>query len=169
MRQPYLDLPQPEDDFDERLLADVRKHGWHCVLVADEHHPEHAASNAALGPHAVYDAALAYTVGLSLTRDHPELVLVGRWAQAHAILAAAVDLITGSRRLAPGEVSDQVLQDYEVRFGPVSHEQRVELLTYADWANRRRPFEALQLILPDSSGRWPEDPDYNAYPQPLLG
>ena len=45
----------------------------------------------------------------------------------------------------------------------------VELLTYADWANRRGPFEALQLILPDSSGRWPEDPDYNAYAQPLLG
>jgi hypothetical protein len=169
MPQPYLDLPQPEDDFDERLVADVRNHGWHCVLVADEHHPEHAASNAALGPHAVYDAALAYTVGLSLTKDHPELVLVGRWQQAHAILAAAVDLISGSRRLAPGEVSDQVLQGYEVRFGPVSDEQRVELLTYADWANRRRPFEALQLILPDSSGRWPEDPDYNAYAQPLLG
>ena len=53
MPQPYLDLPQPEDDFDERLLADVRNHGWHCVLVADVHQPGHAASNAALGPHAV--------------------------------------------------------------------------------------------------------------------
>ena len=121
MPQPYLDLPQPEDDFDERLVADVRNHGWHCVLVADE--------------------------------DHRELVLVGRWERAHAILAEAVDLIAGSRRLAPGEVSDQMLQGYEVRFGPVSDEQRVELLTYADWANRR----------------WPEDPDYNAYAQPLLG
>jgi Domain of unknown function (DUF4262) len=169
MPQPYLDLPQPENDFDERLVADVRNHGWHCVLVADEHHPEHAASNAALGRHAVYDAAFAYTVGLCLTKDHPELVLVGRWQQAHAILAAAVDLSTGGRRLAPGEVSDEVLQGYEVRFGLVSDEQRIELLTYADWANHRRPFEALQLILPDSSGRWPEDPDYNAYAQPLLG
>ena len=27
MPQPYLDLPQPEDDFDERLVADVRNHG----------------------------------------------------------------------------------------------------------------------------------------------
>jgi hypothetical protein len=112
---------------------------------------------------------LRTTVGLWLTKAHPELVLVGRWQQAHAILAAAVDLITGGRRLAPDEVSDEVLQGYEVRFGLVSDEQRIELLTYADWANHRRPFEALQLILPDSSGRWPEDPDYNAYAQPLLG
>jgi hypothetical protein len=61
-----------------------------------------------------------------------------------------------------------VLDGYAVRFGPISEERRTELLTYADWANRRRPFEAIQLILPDSSGRWPEDPDYDSYPQPLL-
>ena len=168
MPQPYVDLPQPENDFDERLVADVRNHGWHCVLVADEHHPEHAALNAALGRHAVYDAAFAYTVGLWLTKDHPELVLVGRWQQAHAILAAAVALVSGGRRLAVGEISDEVLHGYDVRFGPVSDERRVELLTYVDWANRRRPFEALQMILPDSSGRWPEDPEYDSYPQPLL-
>jgi hypothetical protein len=169
MAQRYLDLPQPESDFDERVVADVRRYGWHCVLVADEHHPEHAALNAARGPHPVYDAAFAYTVGLWLTKDQPELVLVGRWQQAHGIIAAAVESITGGRRRAPGEVSDEVLQGYDVRFGPVSDERRVELLTYADWANRRRPFEALQLILPDSSGRWPEDPQYDSYPQPLLG
>jgi hypothetical protein len=169
MSEPYFDLPVPESDFDERLVADVREHGWHCILVADEHHPEHAAANAALGPHPIYDAAFAYTVGLSLTKDHPEFVLVGRWQQAHAILAAAVELVTGGRRLAAGEVSDEVLHGYDVRFGPVSDERRLELLTYVDWANRRRQFEALQIILPDSSGRWPEDPEYDSYPQPLLG
>jgi nicotinamidase-related amidase len=82
MSEPYVDLPEPESDFDERLVADVREHGWHCILVAEEHHPEHAALNAALRRHPVYDAAFAYTVGLWLTRDHPELVLVGRWQQA---------------------------------------------------------------------------------------
>jgi hypothetical protein len=169
MPPPDVNLPEPQDAFDEKLIADVREHGWHCVLVADEHHPEHAVLNAASGPHPVYDATFAYTVGLWLTRQHPELVLVGRWQQAHAIIASAVSLISAGRRLVAGDVSDQVLEGHEVRFGPVSDERRAELLTYSDWANRRHPFEAVQLILPDSLGRWPEDPEYDSYPQPLLG
>ena len=149
-------------------MADVREHGWHCVLVADEHHPEHAALNAALGPHPVYDAAFAYTVGLWLTWRHPELVLVGRWQHAHAILASAVALVARGRRLEDGETSNQVLEGHDVRFVRVSDEQRVELLTYADWATSRRPFEAIQIVLRDSSGRWPDDPYYDSCPQPLL-
>jgi len=169
MSLPDLDLPPPQDAFDEKLVADIRTLGWHCVLVADEHHPEHTALNAALGPHPVYDAAFAYTVGLWLAHAHPELVLVGRWQQAHAIIGAAVSLVADSGRLVAGEESDEVLEGYSVRFGPVSDERRTELLTYADWANCRRPFQALQLILPDESSRWPDDPHYDAYPQPLLG
>jgi hypothetical protein len=168
MPRSEVELPEPQDAFDAKLVADVRQYGWHCVLVADEHHPEHAALNAALGPHPIYDAGFAYTVGLWLTWQHAELVLVGRWRHSHAIVSSAVSLISDGRRLAAGEVSDQVLDGYAVRFGPISDERRTELLTYADWANRRRPFEAIQLILPDGSGRWPEDPDYDSYPQPLL-
>lgn len=56
-----------------KAIDDVGKYGWHCVLVADEHHPEHADLNAALGPHEVYDAAFAYTVGVWRTFEHPEL------------------------------------------------------------------------------------------------
>jgi nicotinamidase-related amidase len=74
MAAPHVHLPEPHDAFEAKLVTDVRKHGWHCILVADEHHPKHAALNAALGPHPVYDAAFAYTVGLELTRQHPELV-----------------------------------------------------------------------------------------------
>ena len=53
------ELPTPESEADARAIADVEKYGWHCVLVADELHPEHAEQNAALGPHPVYDAAFA--------------------------------------------------------------------------------------------------------------
>jgi hypothetical protein len=163
-----LELPEPEDAFDEKLLADVRDVGWHCVRVADEHHPEHAAANRALPSHAVYDAAFAYTAGLWLTRAHPELVLVGRWQHAHAILAAVVSLIDEGNRFRADAVSDQVLDGYEVRFGAVAASRRTELLTYADWLNLRRPFDALQVILPDRQGNWPGDRGYAACPQPLL-
>lgn len=96
------DLPEPEDAFDEKLLADIREYGWHCVLVANEHHPEHAERNAALGPHPVYDATFAYTVGLWQTHTHPEVILVGRWPQAHAILANVVSIIEEGMHFRPG-------------------------------------------------------------------
>ncbi len=163
-----LDLPEPEGALDEKLLADIHEHGWHCVLVADESHPEHAERNAALGPHSIYDAAFAYTVGLWLTQSHPELVLVGRWQRAHGILASAVSLLEDGTRFAPGDETDAVLDGYPVRFCAVSEPRRDELLTYASWANNRRPFEALQLVLPDRQGRWPWEVGYDAYPQPLL-
>ena len=163
-----LDLPKPEDGFDEKLISDVRLHGWHCVHVADEHHPEHAERNAALGPHPIYDAAFSYTVGLWLTHSHPELVLVGRWKQNHAIVGAAVSAIEDGTRFEVGTVTDQVLEGYDVCFGEVAPARRIELLTYASWANGRRPFEALQLVLPDAAGRWPWDDGYDSVAQPLL-
>jgi hypothetical protein len=163
-----LDLPDPEDEFDEKLLGDVRGVGWHCIHVADEYHPEHAAENAALGPHPIYDAAFSYTVGLWLTQSHPELVLVGRWRQNHAIIGAAVSLIKDGNRFDGGSRSDQVVRGYDVCFVRVSSARRTELLTYADWANHRRHFEALQLVLPDAEGRWPWDDGYASVPQPLL-
>jgi hypothetical protein len=95
------DLPEPEDASDERLVSDIRRYGWHCIHVADEHHPEHADLNPALDPHPVYDAAFSYTVGLWLSHSHPELVLVGRWEHAHAIIAAAVSLIEDGSRFEP--------------------------------------------------------------------
>jgi hypothetical protein len=163
-----LDLPEPEDAFDEKLVDDVRRFGWHCVLVANENHPEHAAANRALPPHPIYDAAFAYTAGLWLTRGHPELVLVGRWQHAHAILATVVSLIEDGARFQVGDVTEEVLDDYPVRFGAVSASRRIELLTYADWVNRRRPFDALQVILPDRQHNWPEEARYGGFPQPML-
>jgi hypothetical protein len=100
----WLDLPEPEDASDEKLISDVRAHGWHCLHVANEHHPAHAAQDEALGRHVIYDAAFSCTVGLRLTHSHPELVLVGRGKQGHAIISSAVTAIeqgarfTGRRR-----------------------------------------------------------------------
>jgi hypothetical protein len=147
--------PEPENAFDEKLISDIRVYGWHCLHVADEHHPDHAEENAALGPHPIYDAAFSYTVGLWISPTHPELVLVGRWKQNHAIIAAAVSAIDEGSRFEVGSTSAEVLHGYDVCFGAVLPARRTELLTYASWANRRRPFEALQLVLPDAAGRWP--------------
>jgi Domain of unknown function (DUF4262) len=159
-----VDLPDPEDDFDEKLLADIREYGWHCVLVDPGAHPEHPE----LPPHAVYDASFAYTVGLHLTHRHADIILVGRWQHAQALLTNVVALIEEGRRFEAGDESDQVMAEYPVRFGEVAEAHRKELMTYADWAYRREPAAALQLVIPDAAGRWPYDPGYDSQPQPML-
>lgn len=163
-----IPFPPAETPAERQVVADIGEYGWHCIQVADEHHPEHAAENAALPPHEVYDAAFSYTVGVWRTFGHPELILVGRWAHAHAYLNVIVEMVREGGRFAPGDRTDEVLQGYEVEFGSVSDARRLELLTWADWANLREPFEALQVILPDRAGRWPADPEYSGFPQPLL-
>jgi hypothetical protein len=112
--------------------------------------------------------SFAYTIGLWLTFDHPELVLVGPWSAWHGILANAVELIKDGRQFSPGDQSDDVLDDYAVRFAEVSTRNRRQLLTFADWASGRRGFGALQLILPDGQRRWPDDPEYALFEQQLL-
>ena len=77
-------------------------------------------------------------------------------------------LIEDGARFQAGDVIDQVLEGYLVRLRGVSRTRREQLLAYSSSANRRRPFEALQLVLPDAEGRWPWNAAYDAYPQPLL-
>ena len=148
-------LPEPEDAFEAKLVDDVREYGWHCVLVGDE-------------GRAAREAPYAYTVGLTHSYAHPELVLVGRWQHAHGILGAAVEVVHEGARLAPGDESDDVLEGYPVRFGAVSDARRADLLSHAARLYRQRPFRALQVILPDGGGRMPDEPDYDGYAQLLL-
>lgn len=112
--------------------------------------------------------SFTYTIGVWLKLGHPEVILVGPWSAWHGILAAVVDLVKDGRPFAPGDQTDQVRDEYPVRFGRVSSENRRRLLTFADWVSMRRGFEAIQLILPDGESRWPGDAEYSSFDQPLL-
>jgi Domain of unknown function (DUF4262) len=161
-------LPKPTDPGEDKVLADIREFGFHAKHVRKWNHPEHA-SDEPTNP--VYEAGISYTVGLPYSHGHPELALVGPLPddRAHHILWEVVTLIEDGRTFAAGDESDEVLRAYPARFGPVSHVWRKEVLTFADWAARRKPFEALQILLPDEAGAFPGDPAYDGMPQPLLG
>ena len=163
-------LPKPSDPGDDKVLANIREFGFHAMHVRPYHHPEHAAENAKLGPHPIYDIGFSYTVGLPYSHDHAELVLVGDLPddRAHDILWEVVHLIEDGASFAPGDESDLILHELPARFGPVSAHRRKELLTFSDWAARRRRFEAVQLLVPDREGTFPDEDAYAGPPQPLL-
>jgi len=51
----------PEDDYDRKLLHDVKEHGWHLVGIDDEDE----------GP------AYVFSVGIFHTLGHPEICMFG--------------------------------------------------------------------------------------------
>jgi hypothetical protein len=166
-------LPKPADEGEARVIADIEEHGWHALHVRDEFHPEHAPWT---HPDPAVEAAschgFSYTVGLWPTRRRPELILTGDWGdmrKMHSVLGAAVArVLDDGAEWSAGDQDDEVLERLPVRFGAVARLFRLELLTWSHWAARRREFEALQLLLPDRDGRWPDAPGYAGPPQPLL-
>jgi hypothetical protein len=163
-------LPRPTDPGDEKVLSDIRKYGFHAKHVRRGAHPEHAREEAELGPHPIYDIGFSYTVGLHFSLRHPELVLVSGMPdrQAHDILWQVVRLIRDGATFSDGDESQEILHDVPARFSAVSPRWRKELLTFADWAARRKRFEALQIVMPDRTGTFPTSPAYAGPPQPLL-
>lgn len=165
LRRDPLPLPEPENAFDQKVLADIAQYGWHCLMVDDgEHceHPEHQGSCPLSGP------PFAYSVGLWRSHRAPELILTGLARRAHAVLWRVVELIEAREVPRAGDERDDVLEGHRVRFGAVDRRHRKELMTFADWVNGRREFDALQVIYPDREGRWPGEGDYAGPEQPLL-
>ena len=89
--------------------------------------------------------------------------------RAHDILWEVVNLVEDGEAFAPGDESDRILRDMPARFGPVSRRWRKEILTFADWAARRKHFEAVQTpAARPARAPFPGDPAYAGPPQPLL-
>jgi hypothetical protein len=55
------DLPEPADDHDRKLLADVQGYGWHVIGIEEDEE----------GP------GFAYSIGLHHNFGHPEIIAVG--------------------------------------------------------------------------------------------
>jgi hypothetical protein len=93
-------LPPPTDEIEEQVLGGIARHGWHVVLVRQGMH-EHEGDGPWSEDHAAqaaYEADFAYTVGLTFSFSHPEVILVGGWQHAHAYLNVVGGL--GPRRAA---------------------------------------------------------------------
>lgn len=168
-------LPVPTDDVEREVLGDIARYGWHVVIVRGGAHDHLGPDHEGAGPwsadpaaQAAYESDFTYTAGLSPTFAHPEIILVGSWQHAQAYLNVIGQMIQQGRRFQAGDTTEELLDGYSVRFDTVADHPRVDLLTWADWVARRRRFEALQLVLPDKNGLWPEDPHYDAFPQPSL-
>jgi hypothetical protein len=148
--------PEPADEHDRKLLADVERHGWHVVGVEEDEE----------GP------AFAYSIGLYHSFGHPEVILLGLPVRVmHRIINVIGEEVRRGERFEHLDESGEVLEGYNVAFRTVERRHYREYFGYARWFYRGDGFPALQCVWPDSEHRYPWHPEFNATlapRQPLL-
>lgn len=155
---PDFQLPEPADAHDEKLLADVAEHGWHVVHIPEDKQ----------GP------AYAFTIGLYLKYQHPELLVMGLPQEvAHRLLTMAVAQIAQGRVFQTEQAQPDLAEGLTCRFRPISLKRYREYLGYGIWFYRSlpEPFPALQLVWPDRAGRFPGEAEFDpkfTYAQVML-
>lgn len=154
----HLHPDETEEDERTRIEERIAATGWYCLQVAGTEEDSGGTSD------------FAYTVGLRDTFDgHPDLIVFDRDLDAaYGILDSVVDELRAGRRLRRGDTSTEVLQGSEVRFCGAPVRVRTELMTFTDWLYDREPFDALQVVWPDTEDRWPWEEGSRGSYQPVL-
>src|SRR3954452_17341935 len=94
-------LPEPADDHDRKLLADVEEPGWHVFAVEEDEE----------GP------AFAYSIGLHHNFGHPEVILLGLPVRVmHQMLNVVGDQVRSGEKFGHLDESGDVLKGYNVCF-----------------------------------------------------
>ncbi|MBI3201310.1 MAG: DUF4262 domain-containing protein [Myxococcales bacterium] len=142
---------------DEKVVADVAEFGWHVIKVAAD----------GTGP------AFAFTIGLTKTFGHPEVIVFGLALDAmHSVLNNIGKLVREGRQFAHDVVTDELLEDYPCHFLHVPRSAYREFLGYAIWFYKGDTFDTVQCVWPDREGRYPWDAgvvEQVRRLQPLLG
>lgn len=146
--------PSPFTPVDEHLFhvqAAIDRHGvFHTCVLGDQHHPDYQ-----------------YTVGL-LLQDHPELTIIGPEARTGAgVLQHLFERVRDGERFEADESVDHDVMGIPVRFLDVPDEHYTVphcllagIPSYLAHTTGILPDRVvLQVVWPDSDGRWPWDPD----------
>jgi hypothetical protein len=144
--------PQPgqEASFDapdRKLMADVREHGWHVVMVAADNRSD----------------GWTFSVGMWHTFRSPELVMAGLGRDAESRLINDIgDRVRGGYRPDPSVLVEGLLTSgLSLAVRPVDASWYRALLGYATWFAQRPPLPFVQVVWPDKSGRFPWDPEFD--------
>jgi hypothetical protein len=124
-----------------KIREDVATQGWSWIWVFD---PDRSAP------------PFAYTVGFAASFDHPEVVVVGLPKEtSEEILKSVQIMIAGGRAYEDGDLSDDILDGFPVRYRLISRGLLVANLVQAVVFYGDRVFDALQLLWPDRDGNYP--------------
>jgi hypothetical protein len=138
-------LPEPADDHDRKLLADVERHGWHVIGVEED----------------VEGPAFSYSIGIYHTFGRPEVILFGLPVRVmHLIINGIGEEFRSGKQFEHLDESADVLEGYDVAFRAVERKYYREYLGYARWFYHGDDFPVLQCVWPDAEHRYPWHPEF---------
>jgi uncharacterized protein DUF4262 len=156
---PGFTLPKAESAYDQKLLDDVTKIGWHHVHVESEGK----------------QPAFAFSLGFYANYGQPEIIVFGLEPEtAQQLLNIAAIRIAGAKsKYDTYKAYDDIAQGMRIAFVPVAKQHLPEYFGYGRWfyQSQRGEFPALQMVWPDRRGRLPWEPGYDtrfSALQPLL-
>jgi hypothetical protein len=139
-------LPEPKDDHDRKVLADVERVGWAVIgIEEDEEGPEYC-----------------FSVGLHHTLGGPEILLMGLDFKLAASLVNGIgEAMREGREIKAGERSEE-FASVPLEFIAVDAGHYERYVGYACWLNGGTEFPLLQCVWPDKGGRFPWEQGYDA-------
>ena len=141
----------------EKMITEtIAKYGWQVSMIESDG----------------YSPSIAYTIGLTKSYGHPELIIIGLGTQLMGeLLNIAGDRIKNGQRMQLDKVYDDFINGYNCKFIPMHKEYYSDYLGYGIWFNKGLDFEVYQLVWPNKNGEFPwdkgNDDDFDLR-QPLL-
>ena len=141
--------------FEQNIIDKVESHGWFAISVApamDSDDP---------------DEWFTYTIGLAKTYGWPEIIIFGLDGKtAHGVIADAIaECVDTERAPEPGLELTQTLKSRTALLTDASHLASVyfsSALWFAGYVKLPLPLKRVQLLWPDTNGRFPTDPECDA-------
>ncbi len=127
---------------EQKVLADVRAHGWHVINVM----PEKTSPG------------WAFSIGLFETLHRPEILIFGlRDSTMLQLINQVAENMKEGKKYADGLLDDTLLQGYGCQFKAVDPVWYAETVGLGLWFYGEKEFPLLQLYWPDRNGRFPWD------------
>jgi Domain of unknown function (DUF4262) len=148
-------MPIKPDKTEKKLLADIKKTGWHVINVpADE-----------AGP------SFSYSIGLYETFGHPEIIIVGLKGEvAHGLINRIGEAVREGKKFSSGKFYSGIIDSFKCFLLTVAEKNYEEYVGYARWHYQGNQFPLLQCLFPTVTGKFPwQWPSDKKHLQPILG
>ena len=148
-----------ENEYERKLLQNVKVHGWQCTSVSAEEGDEETPP-------------FSYTIGMFHSFRCPEFITFGLPNEtAHAIFGIIANAAREGRPYPLDAPCADLIKDLDCVFVKVPREAFNEYVLSALWFYQGEEFPLYQVVWPSKTGHFPWHPDasegFKAW-QPLL-